>query len=93
MCKLYGSGTHRCRDKKEHQFIAMEARARARAPHAQAARPRARGATDARVRVAAGGHNAGRAAQSARAAALQPRYNLRGAPAHASRRGRSAAHG
>ena len=31
MCKLYGSGTHRCRDKKEHQFIAMEARARAHA--------------------------------------------------------------
>jgi hypothetical protein len=31
VCKLYGSGTHRCRDKKEHQFIAMEARARARA--------------------------------------------------------------
>jgi len=26
VCKLHGSGTHRCRDKKDHQFIAMEVR-------------------------------------------------------------------
>lgn len=28
VCKLHGSGTHRCHDKRDHQFIAMEARAR-----------------------------------------------------------------
>jgi hypothetical protein len=32
VCKLHGSGTHRCHDKKDHQFIAMEVRPCREAP-------------------------------------------------------------
>jgi hypothetical protein len=82
VCKLHGSGTHRCRDKKDHQFIAMEVRARSRSGRCDVA--------DGRLPRAARGVHPRGAAQGERAATLLALNHLRGAPLPAHARGRPA---